>query len=137
MQWKRLKGEAREPKNGGQRTKEVWNRASDARCAGVPNLGSIGGARRNILPQLCGGSCSRVLRRARSPPPLTVHRRNHLHDPLQRTDRRPSRLYLGSDLEYPLDSSRASSVSQSPPSGWPPVRLAAQSSRAEVEAPRE
>ena len=44
MQWERLKGEAREPKNGDERTKEVWNRASDARCAGVPNLGSIGGA---------------------------------------------------------------------------------------------
>ena len=74
MQWERLKGEAREPKNGGERTKEVWNRASDARCAGVPNLGTIGGAWRNILPQLCGGSCGRVLCGACSTRLLTAQR---------------------------------------------------------------
>ena len=39
----------------GETAKEMCNRASDARCAGVPNLGRIGRAQEDFLPQLCGG----------------------------------------------------------------------------------
>lgn len=35
----------------------MCNRASDARCAGVPNLGGIEDELEDFLPQLCGGSC--------------------------------------------------------------------------------
>ena len=43
-------------KAGGETAKEVCNRASDARCAGVPNLGRIGVDVEDFLPQLCGGT---------------------------------------------------------------------------------
>ena len=45
----------------GETAKEMCNRASDARCAGVPNLGRIGRAQEDFLPQLCGRSCRRML----------------------------------------------------------------------------
>ena len=38
----------------------MCNRASGARCAGVPNLGWIGGELVDFLPQLCGGMCGRA-----------------------------------------------------------------------------
>ena len=39
----------------------MCNRASGARCAGVPNLGWIGGELVDFLPRLCGGMCGRAL----------------------------------------------------------------------------
>ncbi len=49
-------------KAGGETAKEMCNRASDARCAGVPNLGRIGVDVEDFLPQLCGGSGGQTLR---------------------------------------------------------------------------
>ena len=48
-------------KAGGETAKEMCNRASDARCAGVPNLGRIGVDVEDFLPQLCGGSGGQTL----------------------------------------------------------------------------
>ena len=56
-----LKGEARAGNTRGERGKEVCIRASDARCAGMPNLGSKGLEREDFLPQLCAASCCRAL----------------------------------------------------------------------------
>jgi hypothetical protein len=124
-------------KKGGERVREVCNRASDARCAAVPNLGTIGGARRNILPQLCGRSRGRVLCGARSTRLLTAQGRCRSRHPLTSTGRRPSRMSDTSDLWSADRFSRASSASLSPSSGQQPGRLAAQSARAVAEAPRE
>ena len=52
-----LKGEARAGNTRGERGKEVCIRASDARCAGMPNLGSSGLDRGDLIPQLCAASC--------------------------------------------------------------------------------
>ena len=46
-------GKARAGKKRSESGKEWSSRASDARSAGLPNLGKIGRARRKILPQLC------------------------------------------------------------------------------------
>ena len=51
----------------GETAKEECNRASDARCAGVPNLGRIGRAQEDFLPQLCGRSCGQMLTGERKP----------------------------------------------------------------------
>ena len=58
--WERLDGEDRAGNKRGEAAKEVCNRTSDARCAGVPNLGSIGRELEDFLPQLCGGSCGQA-----------------------------------------------------------------------------
>ena len=55
-------------KAGGETAKEMCNRASDARCAGVPNLGRIGVDVEDFLPQLCGGSGGQTLKTAWQPP---------------------------------------------------------------------
>lgn len=59
--WERLDGEDRAGNKRGEAAKEVCNRTSDARCAGVPNLGSIGREMKDFLPQLCGGSRGQAL----------------------------------------------------------------------------
>ena len=51
-----LKGEARAGNTRGERGKEVCIRASDARCAGMPNLGSIRFVLEDFLPQRCAAS---------------------------------------------------------------------------------
>ena len=51
------KGEARAGNTRGERGKEVCIRASDTRCAGMPNLGSSGLEREDFLPRLCASMC--------------------------------------------------------------------------------
>ena len=55
-------------KAGGETAKEGCNRASDARCAGVPNLGRIGVDVEDFLPQLCGRASRRSKRLAQQRP---------------------------------------------------------------------
>ena len=52
-----LKGEARAGNTRGERGEVVCIRASDAHCAGMPNLGSSGLDREDLIPQLCAASC--------------------------------------------------------------------------------
>ena len=53
-------GSGGKARQGSETANEVCNRASGARCAGVPNLGWIGGELVDFLPQLCGGMCGRA-----------------------------------------------------------------------------
>ena len=113
-------------KAGGETAKEVCNRASNARCAGVPNLGSIGVDVEDFLPQLCGGSGGQTLRGDGVAQMPDLQRTSTLQTPMTVPASYSMKQWLVCDLQWRCDFSRASSASLSPSSSRQPGRLAAQ-----------
>ena len=114
----------------------MCNRASGARCAGVPNLGWIGGELVDFLPQLCGGMCGRALILARSTKTQSLQRNLTDLPSLIDHDRPPSRLYIGWELWYTQSFSRTNSDLKPLPTERLPTRLADECERAAAKAPR-